>query len=84
MYTVQHLHITVCGFLLFFCKQCKPMICAVLVPLLMSILGYLTFELGSFACDDPSIQLNHRKKINFIYVCIYRIIYKLCSISKYF
>lgn len=33
---------------------------SILVPLLLSILGYLTFELGSFRCDDPSIQLNHR------------------------
>jgi len=32
----------------------------ILIPLLMSILGYIKFDLGSFNCHDPLIKLEYR------------------------
>jgi hypothetical protein len=39
------------------------MIFLVVVPLLLSLSGRLSFERGQFSCHDPTIQLKYRKSV---------------------
>ena len=38
-------------------------VCAVLVPLLLSLSGRLHFERGQFSCHDPAIQRQYRQSV---------------------